>query len=82
MYFLTTKAFTKTESTEKRSLGNYNFRNTLNFPRKEKQDLKKYDNVYVELTAKKTKVIFIFCGSPKIQAADDTGQYDKIKSVL
>ncbi len=48
-----------------------------------KQEAEKYDTVYMEITAKKTKILIatIF-RAPKLQAADDTVLYEEIKSVI
>ncbi len=49
----------------------------------EKQETKKYDTVYVEIKAKKTKITIVTIYRPtKLQAADDTVLYEEIKSVI
>ncbi len=49
----------------------------------EKHKAEKYDTLYVEITAKKTKItIATIYSPPKLQATDDTVLYEEIKSVI
>ncbi len=58
-------------------------RNILNGLRIEKQNVEKYDTVHLELTAKKIKITIAIIYRPsELQAADDTGLYNEMKSVI